>query len=88
MLAADGGTDTVQSSISYTLVDGLEKLTLVAGAGKINGTGNAGDNTIVGNEANNILTGKAGVDTLTGGPASTHLPLERATPGLRSAGAT
>ena len=57
------GTDTVLSSISHTLANGVENLTLVSGAGNINGTGNALDNVITGNEGNNVLTGNGGKDT-------------------------
>jgi len=63
---ADEGSDTVQSSINYTLGVNLENLTLT-GAAAIGGTGNTGNNIIVGNEANNTLTGGLGSDTLTGG---------------------
>jgi len=63
---AAGGTDTVQSSVSITILDEVENLTLT-GAGAINGAGNALDNTIVGNGAANILNGRDGNDTLNGG---------------------
>ncbi|YAF72752.1 calcium-binding protein [Pseudomonas sp. G7(2022)] len=58
--------DQVISTISYTLVGGIENLTL-AGTANLNGTGNDQDNVINGNAANNTLDGGAGVDTLIGG---------------------
>ncbi|NJO74169.1 MAG: calcium-binding protein [Leptolyngbyaceae cyanobacterium RM1_406_9] len=68
---AQGGIDTIVSSISFDLSSAsganVENLTLAAGAGNINGTGNAENNTITGNEGNNILNGGAGVDHLRGG---------------------
>jgi Ca2+-binding RTX toxin-like protein len=65
---AGGGTDTIQSSVTYTIaaLNNVENLTLT-GAAAINGTGNAGNNVITGNSGNNILNGGAGIDTLTGG---------------------
>ncbi|MCS6265936.1 MAG: calcium-binding protein, partial [Vampirovibrio sp.] len=64
--ALNEGTDTVQSSVSYTLGSNVENLTLT-GASAINGTGNTLNNTITGNASNNTLDGGAGVDTLIGG---------------------
>ncbi|MDB9522562.1 lectin-like protein, partial [Dolichospermum circinale CS-1225] len=65
---ANEGTDTIQSSVTYTIatLTNAENLTLT-GTTAINGTGNAGNNVITGNGANNILDGGAGTDTLIGG---------------------
>ena len=52
------GTDTIQSSMSFSLA-GLafvENLTLT-GTAALNGTGNALDNVIIGNSGANVLTG-------------------------------
>lgn len=59
------GTDSVQSSVSYTLSANVENLTLTGTSG-LNGTGNSLDNVITGNSANNTLTGGDGNDTLNG----------------------
>lgn len=64
--ASGGGTDTVFSSVSWTLGSNLEHLSLT-GSAKINGAGNALANTITGNEAANKLSGGAGNDKLVGG---------------------
>jgi Ca2+-binding RTX toxin-like protein len=68
---ADEGTDTVQSSISYTLGNDVENLTLTSSA--TTGTGNGLDNVIVGNSSSNTLTGNGGNDTLDGGGGSDSL---------------
>ncbi|AOS83388.1 hypothetical protein BIU88_04060 [Chlorobaculum limnaeum] len=64
--AADGGADTIESSITYTLGTCFENLTLT-GTKSINGTGNVLDNILTGNSGSNILNGGYGIDTMDGG---------------------
>jgi Ca2+-binding RTX toxin-like protein len=63
---ANEGTDTVLSSITYTLGTNVENLTL-SGTTAINGTGNILNNVLVGNKGANTLSGGGGNDTLYGG---------------------
>jgi uncharacterized protein len=60
---ANAGTDTVRSTIDYTIGANIENLTII-GTGNLNGTGNALDNVITGNDDNNTLDGGAGNDTI------------------------
>ncbi len=62
-------TDTIESSISWTLGSNLERLVLTGNAA-INGTGNGLNNGLTGNDANNSLFGGAGDDGLVGGGGS------------------
>lgn len=61
------GTDTIMSSVTWSLVGAfIENLTLT-GAGAINATGNNSANILTGNSAVNSLDGGSGNDTLDGG---------------------
>jgi Ca2+-binding RTX toxin-like protein len=62
----DRGTDRVNSSVTYSLVNNLENL-ILTGTSAIDATGNALNNSLTGNTANNTLNGDAGIDTLIGG---------------------
>ncbi|MGO4566500.1 Ig-like domain-containing protein [Rhizobium sp. 2YAF20] len=70
-VAGSGGVDTVQSSITFSLVasatvlGAIENLTL-SGSGNIDGTGNDLANVLTGNSGDNHLVGGAGNDTLFG----------------------
>jgi Ca2+-binding RTX toxin-like protein len=69
---ASEGTDTVTSSVTYTLAANVENLNLT-GTAALNGIGNASDNLLLGNAGRNILTGNAGNDTLDGGAGADTL---------------
>ena len=61
----DGGIDTVESSITYSLGAFVEKLNL-KGTAAINGTGNDLANRLAGNDAANALSGRGGDDLIYG----------------------
>ncbi len=61
--SSGGGTDLIQSSVTYTLGSYVDNLTLT-GTGNISGTGNNDNNFITGNTGQNTLTGNDGNDTL------------------------
>jgi Ca2+-binding RTX toxin-like protein len=63
---ADEGEDTVESAISYTLLENFENLTLI-GSSDVDGLGNDGINVLRGNSGNNILDGGGSDDSLYGG---------------------
>jgi Ca2+-binding RTX toxin-like protein len=63
---ASQGTDTVQSTVTYTLTANVERLSL-QGSNAIDGSGNAMANVMAGNSANNTLDGREGNDILSGG---------------------
>jgi Ca2+-binding RTX toxin-like protein len=71
---ASEGTDTIQSSVTFSLAafPNIENLTLT-GSSAINGTGNAANNSLTGNTANNTLDGGDGNDTLNGGAGNDTL---------------
>ena len=70
--APNEGTDSVQSSVTFTLLDNVENLTLT-GIAAINGTGNNQNNALTGNNAANTLGGGQGDDTIDGGAGNDTL---------------
>jgi Ca2+-binding RTX toxin-like protein len=62
----NGGNDTINASITYTLGANVENLAAI-GSDNISGTGNSLDNTIAGNSGDNALNGGDGNDTISGG---------------------
>lgn len=65
-LDGEGESDTVNSTVSWTLGANLENLTLL-GKAAINATGNELANVLIGNHGNNVLDGGAGADGMQGG---------------------
>ena len=61
----DEGTDTIRSSVTYSLPANVENLELT-GTSAINGVGNNLANNVTGNSGNNTLNGAHGRDVLTG----------------------
>ncbi|GLK67566.1 calcium-binding protein [Hansschlegelia plantiphila] len=61
------GTDTVRSTVSFSLAGQFIEHLYLDGAGDLSGTGNTLANTITGNSGKNLLIGGAGADTLYGG---------------------
>jgi Ca2+-binding RTX toxin-like protein len=65
--SAGGGTDTVQSTISYALSGEYVENLFLTGTAAIGGTGNSLGNLLVGNAAANRLDGGGGRDKMVGG---------------------
>lgn len=66
------GIDSVNSKITYLLLDNIENITLT-GVSAINGAGNNQSNIIIGNVAANQLDGRSGNDKLMGGAGNDTL---------------
>lgn len=66
------GSDTVISSVNYTLGTNLENITL-SGSSAIVGIGNAANNRIVGSDVANNLWGRGGNDVFFGGSGADSL---------------
>ncbi len=66
------GVDTVNSSVTFTLGAGVERLTLT-GVAAVDATGNADANILTGNAAANTLSGLDGSDILRGADGADHL---------------
>jgi hypothetical protein len=60
------GTDTIKSSVSYSLAGTHVERLYLDGANNINGTGNSLDNRLYGNAGNNVLKASTGNDVLRG----------------------
>ncbi|HNL35748.1 MAG TPA: tandem-95 repeat protein, partial [Agitococcus sp.] len=68
----DNGTDTVQSTVSYTLGNNVENLVLL-GTDSLSGSGNELDNIITGAQGGDFLSGYAGNDSIYGGAGNDYI---------------
>jgi len=68
----DEGTDTVQTSVDYTLPENVENLT-VTGTEGVEGVGNVLGNVLIGGDGDDTLKGRDGPDDLTGGGGTNYL---------------
>ncbi|MFP5433758.1 MAG: calcium-binding protein, partial [Alphaproteobacteria bacterium] len=71
--ANNGGNDTVNASVSYSLVGIYVESLALTGTAAINGSGNSLANTLIGNGNNNVLSGGTGNDVLNGGAGNDTL---------------
>ncbi len=67
------GTDTVYTSVNYTLSGSNVENVILTGTANLNLTGTGGDDVLTGNTGNNTLTGLGGNDTLSGGGGTDRL---------------
>lgn len=68
----NGGIDTVQASVDWTLDTDFEHL-ILDGTADFDGTGNTKSNHITGNSGDNLIMGLAGADVLDGGDGADTL---------------
>lgn len=71
------GTDTVISSVTYSLSANVEHL-IFSGGASVDGFGNLSANTIIGNAGDNALDGGLGSDTLDGGDGNDRIVYDAA----------
>ncbi|EGF93612.1 hemolysin-type calcium-binding repeat 2 copies family protein [Asticcacaulis biprosthecium C19] len=60
------GTDTIYSTVTYSLSGRYAEAIILTGSANVNATGNSLTNSLTGNSGNNTLNGKGGADNLTG----------------------
>ena len=65
--ASGQGTDTIFSTVSYSLSGRYAEQLTLTGSADINATGNSLANGLTGNSGANLLNGGAGADSMTGG---------------------
>ena len=84
---AGEGTDTIWTSINFSLADSPEVENLFkGGVSDFTGSGNALNNLIAGNAGNDVLDGGAGVDTVSYASAGAGVTVNLANTGLQATG--